>query len=206
MTEQRILVLGIGNLLWADEAFGVRVVERLNEQYAFPENVTVMDGGTQGLYLVQYVQETDHLIVFDAVDFGLAPGQVKIARNDEVPKFTGAKKMSLHQTGFQDVLSAAELLGGGYPSEMVLYGVQAERLDDWGGPLSPSLRAKLDSAVAFAVRELQRIGVDVRRRTADEAAALLGHGLDDSRYEAERPGDDQVWRHGDVRYFHAAGE
>ena len=53
----------------------------------------------------------DYLLVFDAIDYGLEPGALKIVQGDEVPKFTGAKKMSLHQTGFQEVLSAADLLG-----------------------------------------------------------------------------------------------
>ena len=29
MSEQRVVVMGLGNLLWADEGFGVRVAERL---------------------------------------------------------------------------------------------------------------------------------------------------------------------------------
>ncbi|MDU6831414.1 MAG: HyaD/HybD family hydrogenase maturation endopeptidase, partial [Bradyrhizobium sp.] len=106
----RILVLGIGNILWADEGFGVRVVEEFHRRYAVPDNVTILDGGTQGLYLVNYVDEADGLIVFDAIDYGLAPGELKLVCDDVVPRFTGAKKMSLHQTGFQEVLSAADLL------------------------------------------------------------------------------------------------
>ena len=39
-----ILVLGIGNLLWADEGFGVRCAEALAERFALPPQVTVMDG------------------------------------------------------------------------------------------------------------------------------------------------------------------
>jgi hydrogenase maturation protease len=57
MTTKRILVLGIGNILWADEGFGVRCVEALNAGWQFPPQVTLMDGGTQGLYLLPYVQE-----------------------------------------------------------------------------------------------------------------------------------------------------
>lgn len=34
------LVLGIGNLLLSDEAVGVRIVERLEQDYRFPEGVS----------------------------------------------------------------------------------------------------------------------------------------------------------------------
>ena len=108
------LILGIGNILWADEGFGVRTVEMLHRHYAFPANVSVLDGGTQGIYLVQHVRAADLLVVFDAIDYGLPPGTLKLIEGDSVPKYLGAKKMSLHQTGFQEVLAMAEMLGG-YP-------------------------------------------------------------------------------------------
>ena len=57
------------------------------------------------------IEATDCLLVFDAIDYHLQPGTLKLVKGDEVPKFTGAKKMSLHQTGFQEVLTAADLLG-----------------------------------------------------------------------------------------------
>jgi hydrogenase maturation protease len=106
-----ILLLGIGNVLWADEGFGVRVIEQLQRNYRFPERVTVMDGGTQGVYLVEHVQAANVLVVFDAVDYGLPPGVLRRFENDEVPNFLGVKKMSLHQTGFQEVLAMAQMLG-----------------------------------------------------------------------------------------------
>ncbi|NJO54113.1 MAG: HyaD/HybD family hydrogenase maturation endopeptidase [Bacteroidales bacterium] len=115
----KTLVLGIGNILWGDEAFGVRAVEAFHRRYEVPASVTVLDGGTQGLYLVEFVQDAEQLLVFDAIDYGLKPGTLKIVRDGEVPKFTGAKKMSLHQTGFQEVLSAVDLLGR-YPRRLAL--------------------------------------------------------------------------------------
>lgn len=177
------LVLGIGNLLWADEGFGVRCVEELHRHYALPAGVRVMDGGTQGLYLVQYVQQARNLLVFDAVDWGDAPGTLRVVRDDEVPAFLGVKKMSLHQTGFQEVIAAADLLGG-RPSRMTLIGVQAEELDDWGGSLRPATRARIAPALERACAELRTWGVEVRRRAVPlEGGGLLGNDLDMAGYE-----------------------
>ena len=88
--QHRIVVLGIGNLLWADEGFGVRCVEALHQRYTFADHVHVIDGGTQGLYLLPYVQEADRLLIFDAIDYGLAPGTLRLVRDDDVPRFMGA--------------------------------------------------------------------------------------------------------------------
>ena len=43
--ERRIVVLGVGNLLWADEGFGVRCVEALDAGWDLPPDVGLMDGG-----------------------------------------------------------------------------------------------------------------------------------------------------------------
>jgi hydrogenase maturation protease len=188
MAASRVLVLGIGNILWADEGFGVRAVEAFHRAYETPPEVTVLDGGTQGLYLVNFVQETEHLLVFDAIDYGLAPGTLKLVRDDEVPRFTGAKKMSLHQTGFQEVLSAADLLGS-YPRRLTLIGCQPQDLEDWGGPLTPPVRAAIGPAVRHAVAELAAWGVAPRRRAAPlpPAEALLANDIDHAAYERLRP-------------------
>lgn len=179
----RILVLGIGNILWGDEGFGVRVVETFHARFIAPENVTVLDGGTQGLYLVHFVEECDRLLVFDAIDYGLTPGELKIVRDAEVPKFTGSKKMSLHQTGFQEVLSAAELLGR-YPEKLALIGCQPLDLEDWGGPLTEPVRAAIEPALDAAATLLAEWGVTLSARREDEPfAALLANDIDHGSYE-----------------------
>ena len=180
----RVLVLGIGNILWADEGFGVRAVEEFHRRFRVPEHVTVLDGGTQGLYLVNFLQEHDRLLVFDAIDYGLEPGTMKIVRDDEVPKFTGAKKMSLHQTGFQEVLSAADLLAA-YPETLALIGCQPLDLEDWGGPLTEPVRATLDRAIEAALAILAEWGITVCPRGGESGSddRLLANDIDFSAYE-----------------------
>jgi hydrogenase maturation protease len=197
--ELRCLVLGIGNLLWADEGFGVRCIEALHERYEFPDDVKLLDGGTQGLYLVHEVQAAERLLVFDAIDYGLTPGTLKVVRGDEVPRFTGAKKMSLHQTGFQDVLSAAELLGG-TPSHLTLIGVQAAMLEDYGGSLTPEVKAVFEEALALGLAQLAAWGIEPRVRR-QPAPSLLHKGLDRAEYEGGRPSPDEAFRLGDARFI-----
>ena len=196
--QDPVLILGIGNLLWADEGFGVRTVEALNQAYEMPANVQVMDGGTQGLYLVPYVNEARYLLVFDAIDYGLPAGTLKVLRNDDVPRFMGAKKMSLHQTGFQDVLASARLLGR-YPDEVVLIGVQPEQLEDYGGSLRPSVRARIDEAIAIAIAQLAQWGVHPCQRQVNHQDRLNTQALELDRYESERPDERSACRIGDAR-------
>ena len=195
-----VLVLGIGNLLWSDEGFGVRCAEALHQRYLFPEGVRLLDGGTQGLYLVTDVCAAERVLVLDAVDFGDPPGTLRVIESDSVPRFAIAKKMSMHQTGFQDVLAAAELLGHS-PREVVLVGVQPQQLEDFGGGLTPLVAARMDEAVAAAVRKIESWGFAPLRRSRPPADSLLGPGLQREAYEGERPSDVQACRAGDRRFF-----
>ncbi|MDO9709329.1 HyaD/HybD family hydrogenase maturation endopeptidase [Paracraurococcus lichenis] len=197
------LVLGIGNLLWADEGFGVRCVEALHRGWRMAPGVALMDGGTQGLYLVHHIRAARRLIVFDAIDYGDEPGRLRLVRDGEVPAFGGVRKMSLHQTGFQDVLIAAEMLGGG-PERILLVGVQAGELEDYGGSLTPPVRAQMGPALMAALAQLTDWGLPAVPRPEEEAVApLLGPGLGLSDYEGGRPGPEQAWRRGDARFLAA---
>jgi hydrogenase maturation protease len=195
-----VLVLGIGNLLWADEGFGVRAVEALNRDYAFPDNVRLLDGGTQGLYLLDHITSTDILVVFDAVDYGLLPATLKLAENKDVPQFLGAKKMSLHQTGFQEVLATADLLGK-LPKRLFLIGVQPVELDDYGGSLRDEVKAQIPAAIEHALAYLARFGIEAQRRETPlaETETIACERMVLSRYEDERPDEDDACRVGDDR-------
>jgi len=197
-----IVVLGIGNLLWADEGFGVRCIEALQRRYEFAEHVQLIDGGTQGLYLIQHVQEADALLIFDAVDYGLPPGTLKEVWDDDVPRFLGAKKMSLHQTGFQEVLSLAQLTGK-YPRHVLLIGCQPEELEDYGGSLRPVVKAALEQALARAVQTLAQWGAQPRERQTplDKREAVTLDELALAAYEAQRPPEDAACRTGDARFL-----
>ena len=198
--DVRILVLGIGNLLWADEGWGVRAVEELHRRYTFPASVRLMDGGTQGIYLVHHLCEADVLVVFDAVDYGLPPGTLKLVENDAVPRFLGAKKMSLHQTGFQEVIMMAEMLGR-CPPAMLLVGVQPAELEDFGGSLRDATRARIPEAIEHALAFLARFGVvpEPRPEPLADGASLASPEMALGLYEGERPSAEAACRTGDPR-------
>jgi hydrogenase maturation protease len=157
-TPPSVLVLGLGNIQWGDDGFGVRVIERMQCHYRFPDHITLMDGGTQGYYLVRHIQAADILVVFDAVDYGLHPGSLKQIEGDEVPKVLGARKMSLHQTGFDEVLALAGMLGN-TPGQLLLIGVQPVVLDDFGSGLRPAVQRQIEPAIGMALDYLDRLGV-----------------------------------------------
>ena len=197
-----IVVLGIGNVLWADEGFGVRCVEALQQRYDLAPHARLVDGGTQGLALLQYVQEADALLILDAIDYGLEPGTLQVVEGSEVPCFLGAKKMSLHQTGFQEVLMVAQLTGR-YPARIVLIGCQPEELEDYGGSLRARTKQALEDALDIALEHLRAWGASPvpRGRPVGADHAVTVPNLDIAAYESGRPSAEQACRIGDDRFM-----
>jgi len=125
---------------------------------------------------------------------------MKRVENDQVPRFMGAKKMSLHQTGFQEVIAAAEFTGQ-CPEEMLLIGIQPVELEDYGGSLRPQIKAKVPEALAIAVERLRQWGIEVTPRPADARLEASDDVLGMGRYEAERPSAEAACRIGDDRFL-----
>ncbi|MCL4485207.1 MAG: HyaD/HybD family hydrogenase maturation endopeptidase [Nitrospirae bacterium] len=171
-SRERILVLGIGNLLWADEGFGVRAVEAFARAFAFPGHVDLMDGGTQGLLLMPFIGEARRLLIFDAVDFGQPPGTMILRRNGEVPAYLHAGKMSLHQTGFQEVLVLCDLLGKA-PEDMALVGVQPLDWETFGGELTGLVRERIGPALEAGASVLRDWGAGPSPRKETETGGFL---------------------------------
>lgn len=186
--DWQTLVLGIGNVLYADEGFGVRCVEALHRDYVFPDDVCVMDGGTQGIFLLPWVRSAEKLLIFDAIDFGLPANTLRLIVGDEVPRYMGAKKISMHQAGFQEVLSSA-MLSGDFPDEIALVGVQPLVLTDYGGSLTTGVKAKIAPAVELALEVLQSWGVKPEPRlqplTGNDIIGPAALAMSD--YERGRP-------------------
>lgn len=134
-----VVVLGIGNILWADEGFGVRAVEAFNEAWKCPEDVLVLDGGTLGFYLSEYIENCSKIIIFDACEFNDLPGTCKVLRKEDINPWLNTK-MSAHQEGLNDLFAVAKLLGR-YPDEIVVLGCQPGDLEDYGGSLTPEVSA-----------------------------------------------------------------
>ena len=122
-----ITVLGIGNIILSDEGFGVRVVEYLQDNYKFPDNIALIDGGTLGIELTQFITGTKKLLIIDSIDGGKEPGTSFYLAGEEL-KTHFREKISAHEVGIQDVLTMLELTGRAIP-EVIVIGAQPYSLE-----------------------------------------------------------------------------
>ncbi|MHC1789839.1 HyaD/HybD family hydrogenase maturation endopeptidase [Solidesulfovibrio sp.] len=152
---QKILILGVGNILYTDEGVGVRAVERLIESYDFSDNVILMDGGNLGMRLMQPLMDADYCIVLDAVLGGDEPGTIYRFTGDDLRKSL-AFKDSMHQSDLVDTLIYCELVGK--RPETVVIGMEPFDFKNMCVELSPTVAARVPAMLDIALKELADAG------------------------------------------------
>ena len=79
----KILIAGVGNELRQDDAFGVLLALKLQQQANFPSSVNVMEIGSAGIHLVQQLFDNyDVLILLDIVKWGGPAGTIHFKEVD----------------------------------------------------------------------------------------------------------------------------
>ena len=163
----RVGVLGLGNVLMGDDAFGPWVIQVLLAEYDFAPDVTVEDLGTPGLDLIPYVSDLRALVLVDTVRAEAAPGSLRLYRRHELLRHAPQVRLTPHDPGVKEALLSAEFAGGG-PSEVLLVGA-VPMSTSMGVRLSPALRNAVPLAAGEVLRELERLGRPARRRAAARA-------------------------------------
>ncbi len=159
MEDQRVTILGLGNILNSDEGIGVHAVwemQKLQEEHNRYPGIELVDGGTLGMRLLPYVEQSTHLLLLDVADVGAEPGTIVELRGDEMPLYTGIK-LSMHQVTFQEVLGVA-LARGNLPEHLHLIGMQPVSLEIGVGPCEEGEKA-LPEIIKRAEATLRAWGV-----------------------------------------------
>ncbi|MGJ7921812.1 HyaD/HybD family hydrogenase maturation endopeptidase [Neobacillus sp. LXY-4] len=150
--ENKITILGIGNSIFTDEGVGIHILPLLEERFAGDPEIEIIEGSTDGMKLLGPVEDTDHLIVIDAINAGKPGGTIISLIGNEIPAYFGIK-MSIHQLGFQEVLFAAKLREK-YPKNIAMLGMQPSSLE-LGVQLTEVNQAMLPDLAEAVVRQVQ---------------------------------------------------
>lgn len=138
------LVLGVGNRLMMDDGVGIAVVELLARSQPPDGEVRYEIGETDFAYCLELAEQTDRLILVDAVATDQRPGDVTLVPLKQIsPSGPG---LSLHHAHLVDLLLQRDP-----QTNAVLVGIEPfEIAFHWG--LSPELEGEFDRIVR-AVKE-----------------------------------------------------
>lgn len=168
-----LLILGLGNLICADDGLGVAAVHHLWERYEVPEGVSVLDGGTQGLSLLPHVEDAQRVILVDAIRDDAPAGSLVRLDGDAVAP-AAAQRLSVHQVGVADLLDGAQWRDR-VPPILVLLGLVPESIELRFG-LSAVVEQRMPELIAAVVGEARRLGFDFQLRENEATSDLSAGG------------------------------
>ncbi|UPT78469.1 HyaD/HybD family hydrogenase maturation endopeptidase [Sulfurovum sp. XGS-02] len=114
----KILILGIGNLLFGDEGIGVHFIKYIEEKYQFDgeHQIDTIDGGTLAQRLIPIIVEYDHLIIIDTINApGVQAGEVYFFNFDAVPDNVDWQG-SAHEVEMLQTLNMMDMTGDRPPT------------------------------------------------------------------------------------------
>lgn len=139
----------------SDDGLSVHVLERLQADTLIPETIQMIDGGTCGLDLLQYLEGVSNLIIIDAIKTrNGTPGSIIRLDGDQIPAYLSLK-ISPHDIGLPDLLATAKLRDL-YPENIVAFGIQPASLE-LGVELSPEVAANVEVLIELIQKEVNEL-------------------------------------------------
>ena len=162
---QKMLVAGVGNIFFSDDAFGCEVVRRLAKE-DLPEGVVVADFGIKGVHLAyELLEGYDTVIIVDAAPCGGKPGDLyliepKLEEIAESPLVQAASEgesalVEAHGLEPDAIFGMLKALGGNVGRALVV-GCEPENIEDGLG-LSTTVEAAVEPAVPRLVDIIHRV-------------------------------------------------
>jgi hydrogenase maturation protease len=163
----RTAIIGVGNVLMGDDGFGPYVAHLLEGWYEWPEDVQVVEIGTQGVDLTPFVRGVDSLVVTSSVHRKAPPGTLhRLSRAEIMDRDLPNREPALRNSPYEPTLRNLVLtleFGGGAPRDVSVVGAEPETVELSGG-LSDLVRPALEPAVAAVLELLAAQGVRPRPR------------------------------------------
>src|SRR5271157_310977 len=155
-----VTILGVGNILLADEGFGVHFVRWFSQRYKSAKSVSIIDGGTLGYALIDIICSCDNLIVIDVLKAKDTPGSIYRFDIQEMQAHM-PPPTTAHEVTFFDVLFKVELMDE-LPQTLFLC-IIPQDYGDMNMEMTPVMREKFPVMEKFLLAELSKVNVTLER-------------------------------------------
>ena len=151
--QPNILVLSLGNPLRGDDGVGTAVLTLLSAYPIIPPGVVLLDGGTPGLETVLLLEGYEKVIMIDAADMGLEPGEWRRFSSAKLAAQEANLTGTLHQAGLAEALELADALNM-LPNKVVIFGVQPGEIG-WEPGLSVGVETAVSEVCKAVLEEIE---------------------------------------------------
>jgi hydrogenase maturation protease len=153
-----IVVIGVGNIIFKDDGIGVFASKALIQNYNFDPPLKIVDGGTLGIGLIEYIEEYDHVLILDTISIDDEAGSIYRVPSSELLGM-GRYKNTAHEVEVVEMLQICQLHE--IEADVVLYGIVPSDISSVEIGLSEILRDRFLDFLGVVLEDIRGLGVIV---------------------------------------------
>jgi len=159
---KKIAVLGVGNILELDDGIAIYATKYLEKNYTFTPNIDIINGGVEGINLLNLFMEYDYILILDAIEIDDTPGAIYHIPSHKLTGY-GLNSGGAHEIGVLQCFDILELMGKELPESSVL-GIVPAKIDVTIG-LSKEMTKQFDTYIEKLIEIVQGLGIEVAKKT-----------------------------------------
>ena len=124
---EKIVILGVGNILELDDGVAIYATKYLEENYIFEPSIDIINGGVEGINLLNLFMEYDYILILDAIEIDDTPGSIYHIPSEKLTGY-GLNSGGAHEIGVLQCFDILELMGK-KPPHSTVFGIVPEKID-----------------------------------------------------------------------------
>ncbi len=154
-------LIGVGNILEKDDGIAVYATRFLETNYEFSPSIDIINGGVEGINLLNLFMEKKHIIILDAIEIDDESGSIYHIPSEELTGY-GLNSGGAHELGVLQCFDIMEMIGKELPRSSVIGIVPHEVNVEIG--LSQLLQKRFESYIEVILKVLENNGITARKK------------------------------------------
>ncbi|NPA65942.1 MAG: hydrogenase maturation protease [Epsilonproteobacteria bacterium] len=155
-----LALLGVGNILEKDDGIAIYATKYLEKNYTFSPALTIINGGVEGINLLNLFMEHNHIIILDAIEIDDTPGSIYHIPSEELTGY-GINSGGAHELGVLQCFDILEMMGKELPKSSVI-GIVPHTIDVEIG-LSTLMQKKFLTYIDVIIKILEENGFTCKK-------------------------------------------
>jgi hydrogenase maturation protease len=157
---KNLAVLGVGNILEFDDGVAIYATKYLQDNYTFKPDIDIINGGVEGINLLNMFMEYKHIIIFDAIEIDDEAGSIYNIPSHELTGY-GLNSGGAHEIGVLQCFDILELMGKDIPKSSVI-GIIPKEIDVFIG-LSSIMKSKFTTYITTILKIIESNGIKIEK-------------------------------------------
>jgi len=162
--NKKIVLLGIGNVLQKDDGIGVYAAEYLIQNYTFIPAVNIINGGVEGINLLDIFINNDEIIILDTISIKDTPGSIYNIPSQELGGY-GLNSGSAHEIGVLQCLDMLDLQDLPRPKSNIIAIIPEEISFEFA--LSTTLMRTFSDYIKVILADLEQKGIEAKQNKTE---------------------------------------